>query len=675
MRSDSPRLRLGVLGVVAVSLFAALFARLWYLQVLASPDYQTQAAALQQRVVTEPAPRGRILDRNGVVLVDNRLSYVVTLDRELLAELDEAARADLFARLVQELQATEPELTVEILEQRLSSERYSPYTPVPVAHDIPEQLAVYLTEHEDEFGGIVQVDARAIREYPFGRLASHLLGYVGAINDEEFERLRDSPENYQLTDEIGKAGVERTYESELRGKPGRLVLEVDANGRTIRQLDYEPPVPGHDVVLSIDAQVQAVAEQALREEIARTRQREVSAGNAPNRAPAGSVVVLDPRDGSVVAMASFPDYDPRAFVDGIDNAEWAALNSEESHYPLLNRTIQGEYAPGSTFKLITAYAGLASGLITTETVWHDEGEYIIPNCSGPSCDVQNAGETAYGSIRLPEALTVSSDTYFYDIGARAWFQREQVGDPIQDAARLFGMGSETGIPLPNEHAGRVMTPEQYAQRHEENPEAFPDGVWQAGDNVNIAIGQGEMLATPLQLANAYAALANGGTLYSPTVATEVRRARADDVVKTYEPQVLRTIPFEPAWWQALVDGFRGVTSSGDPRGTAYGTFRDFPNWGIAGKTGTAEVGTASDPRADTAVFVAWTPVEQPRYVAAAFLEESGFGGVAAAPLVRRILEPLALGELPDVVKADNPYGYTVALAEQANPFSEGDVID
>jgi penicillin-binding protein 2 len=670
VRADSPRLRLGVLGVVAVSLFVALFARLWYLQVLTSPDFQVQAAALQQRVIIEPAPRGRILDRNGVVLVDNELSYVVTLDRERLAQLDDADRADLFARLVQELQASEPGLTVEILEQRVASDRYSSFTPVPVADGIPEQLAVYLTEREEEFLGVVQVDARAIRSYPFGRLGSHLLGYVGAINDEEYERLEDSPEDYQLTDEIGKAGVERTFEAELRGKPARRVLEVDSQGRTVRELDYDPPVPGHDVVLSIDYRIQAVAEQALREAIARARERKVADGNPPNRAPAGSVVVLDPSDGSLVAMASFPDYDPRAFVDGIDNAEWAALNSEESHYPMLNRTIQGEYAPGSTFKLVTAYAALASGLITPETVWHDEGSYVIPNCRGSSCRVNNAGRTAYGNVDLREALTVSSDTYFYDIGARAWFQRDQVGDPIQDAARLFGMGTETGIPLANEHAGRVMTPEQYAQRHEKHPDAFPDGVWQAGDNVNIAIGQGEMLVTPLQLANAYAALANGGTLYSPNVAREVRRAGTEDVVKAYEPRVLRTISFEPAWWQALVDGFTGATSSDG--GTAYGTFKDFPNWSIAGKTGTAEVSG----KADTAVFVAWTPVEQPRYVAAAFLEESGFGGVAAAPLVRRILEPVALGSLPEAVPVgDNPFGYTVTLGEQADPFSEGDVVD
>lgn len=670
MRNDTPRLRLGMLGVMAVSLFAAMFARLWYLQVLASPEYQVQAQALQARTVIEPAPRGRILDRNGEVLVDNRLSYVVTLDRRRFADLEDDERVALLGRLVQELAVVEPELTVETLEQRMSSDRFSLYMPVPVADGIPEELAVYLTEHEAEFLGVVHVDARALRHYPFGRLASHVIGYVGPINDEEYEALRDSDKEYQLSDEIGKGGIEQEYEAELRGTPGRRVLEVDAQGRTVRQLSYEPPVAGHDVVLSIDHRIQAVTEQALREEIARTRQRRVSGGNPPNAAPAGSAVVLDPNNGSVVAMASFPDYDPRTFVDGIDNAEWTALNVPEAHNPLINRTIQGEYAPGSTFKLVTAYAGLTAGLITPESPFVDRGTYTIPNCSGSSCVVRNAGSRPFGTIALRRALTVSSDTYFYDIGARAWFERDRVRDPIQEAARLFGMGADSGVDLANERSGRVMTPEEFAQRHEDRPDAFPRGVWQAGDNVNMSVGQGEMLSTPLQLANAYATLANGGTLYQPNLALEVRRAGTDETVKSYDPVPLRTIPFAPGWREALVEGFTGVTS-GDG-GTAAGSFSDFPNWTTAGKTGTAEV----NGKADTAVYVGWGPVQAPQYVATAILEESGFGGVAAAPLVRRILEPLALGAPPIVEQApEDPYGFRVVLGEQADPFAEGDVVD
>lgn len=669
-----------MIGVVAVSLFAALFARLWYLQVLASSEFQVQATANQRREIIEPAPRGRILDRNGVVLVDNRLSFVASLDRQVLRDLDEEERTALLERLVAELAPVDPTITVDVLEQRLASDRFSPYTPVPVAEDIPEDVAVYLTEHRDDFGDALHVESRAIRTYPYGRVAAHVLGYVGAINDDEFgsAAIQESPLRYQLTDEIGKSGVELTYESELRGQPGRRVLEVDAEGDTVQELDYDAPVAGHDVVLTIDVNVQAVAEQALREELDRARGRPVNSGPA-QLAPAGSVVVLDPVDGSVVAMASYPDYDPSAFTDGIDTAEWNFLRDPANHNPFVNRAIEGQYAPGSTFKLITAYAALTNGLITPEYTWADGGVYRIPNCRGDSCIKRNAGSRSYGRVDLRRAITVSSDTYFYDIGARFWFGRDEYGDGIQEASELFGLGTDTLVPLPNEKAGRVMTPEEYAQRHEDNPETFQDGVWQAGDNVNISIGQGEMLTTPIQLANAYAALGNGGTLFAPNIAREVREAGSDVVVRSFEPRVVREITFDPAWRAALMDGFIGVTQSGE--GTAVGSFAGFPNWTVAGKTGTAQVGG----RADTAVFVGMGDVSSgatPRYVAAAFLEESGFGGVAAAPLVRRIFEPIAdPTQMPtiesDLGNPENPVGYTlsVPLAEGSDPLSEGDVLD
>ena len=670
VRSDSPRLRLGMVGVVAVSLFAALFARLWYLQVLASPEYQLQATSNQQREVVEPAPRGRILDRNGVILVDNRLSFVVSLDRSVLRDMDEADRDALFDRLITELAPTEPGISLDILQQRLDSTRYSPYQPVPVADDIPESLAVYLREREAEFGGALHVDERAIRSYPFGQLAAHVLGYVGAINDEEFQSRRQSPLEYQLTDEIGKSGVEQSYEEVLRGQPGRRVLEVDARGDTIRELRYEAPIAGHDLYLSVDVRVQAVAEVALQEELDRARGRHMNDGTA-QAAPAGSVVVEDPRDGSIIAMASFPTFHPGALTDGIDDAEFEAVFGEAAHVPALNRTIQGQYAPGSTFKLITAFAGLSAGMITPEREWDDRGVYTVPNCTGGSCTFRNAGSQPHGSVNLTEALTVSSDTYFYDLGAQAWINRATYGDPIQDAAALFGLGADSGIPLANERSGWIPTPENKAERHEDNPDAFPYGEWFTGDNVNMSVGQGDVIVTPLQLANAYSALANGGTLLSPNIAIRVTRANApDDVVRTYEARPIRTIEFQPGWRESMMAGFVGVTQNGD--GTAYGTFSGFPNWVIAGKTGTAQVSG----RADTSLFVGFGPAEAPQYLAAAILEESGFGGAAAGPLVRRIFESIADPALTPTVVSDptNPFGYvlSVPLPEAADPLSSGD---
>lgn len=673
MRSDTPRLRIAIIGIVAVSLFAALFTRLWYLQVLASDEFQLRATANQRREVIEPAPRGRILDRNGVVLVDNRLSFVASLDRAVLRTLDDEEEEALLQRIARELRSFDPTVTVDVIRGRIDSERYSPYMPVPVAEDIPEDLAVYFRERADEFLGALKVESRAIRTYPYGQLAAHVLGYVGPINDTEYEARRGSPLRYQLSDEIGKSGVEQSMESMLRGQPGRRVLEVDAKGRTVRELEGTAPVPGHDVYLSIDIRVQAVAEEALEEELVRASRRRMNNGYY-QKAPAGSVVVLDPNDDSVLAMASYPTFRPADLTDGIDNDEWAALNDPEQHVPLINRAIQGEYAPGSTFKLITAYAALETGLVTPETVIPDGGVFRVPNCTGGKCTFNNAGSVAHGNVDLRRALTVSSDVYFYKIGSDFWNNRSVYGEtPIQDAARRFGFAQDTGIPLPSEHDGWIPTPENRRRQVEQHPNLFSEPNWYTGDNVNISVGQGDVIVTPLQLANAYAALANGGTLMAPNIVREVRVAHSEEVVRTVEPRPMSTIPFAPGWREAMMDGFVGVTQHGE--GTAVGTFRGFPNWVVAGKTGTAEVRG----KADTSLFVGMAPAERPQYVAAAILEESGFGGAAAAPLVRRIFESIADPALtPTVVAAaddpESPRGFTLSipLPEQVDALGSGD---
>jgi penicillin-binding protein 2 len=663
---DNPRLRLGILGIVAISLFAALFARLWYLQVLASDEFQVQAAANQQRVIVEPAPRGRIVDRNGLVLVDNRLAWLVSLDRRALGELDDGQRRQLLEQLVAELQGDEPGLTVETVEQRLASNRFSPYTPVPVAQDVPESLAIYLTEHADDFAGgdVVRVESRAIRTYPYGPIAAHVLGYVGAINDEEHADRQDSPQLYQLTDLIGKSGVERTHEEDLRGTPGRRVLEVDAQGRTVRQLDYAPPSPGRDVHLTLDARVQRVAEQALADELDRSRSRRAT---VTQPAPAGSIVVSDPNDGSILAMASYPSFNPADFTDGIDDVEWGFLEAPENYFPFVNRAVQGQYAPGSTFKLITAYAALTSGAITPDVHIDDGGEYRIPSCSGETCVFRNAGSRAWGSVDLRRALTVSSDVYFYRLGSQFWFEREVYGDPIQQSAELFGFGVDSGIDLPSEQPGFVPTPERRAERHENAPEDFPEGRWFTGDNVNLAIGQGEMAVTPLQLNNAYATLANGGMLLAPRVVDHVQEAGDPDSLEVTEPRIIREVDLPPEIRQPILDGLIGVTQDGE--GTATAVFSDFPIWTVAGKTGTAEVNN----RADTALFVAFGPAEAPRYVATAVLEEAGFGGVAAAPLIERVLEVLAD---PNLMPELGPGGFlSLPLPDAEDPLAGGDVLD
>jgi penicillin-binding protein 2 len=345
-------------------------------------------------------------------------------------------------------------------------------------------------------------------------------------------------------------------------------------------------------------------------------------------------VILDPNNGQVVAMASYPDYDPAEFTRPIPTDRWTQLNDPAYYYPLNNRALQGQYAPGSTFKLITAMAGLRSGAITPETTISDPGYYTVPGCRGEQCEFQNSGRASHGRVNLPRALTVSSDVYFYQLGGRFWIDRSTFGDGIQDTAADFGFDSATGIPL-DEQKGFVLTPGEKKQLHEDNPGAFPYGDWFTGDNVQLAIGQSTVAVTPLQLTNAYSAMANGGTLYSPNIAIKITRGGTQDLVTTIDPRVLHQIDIPPEWRNAIMQGLMGAVNSSE--GTAYGAFRGFPNWTVAGKTGTAQV----QGKQDTALFVGIAPAEAPQYVGVAVLEESGFGATAAAPVVRRVFQALA----------------------------------
>ncbi|MFP5375349.1 MAG: penicillin-binding protein 2 [Acidimicrobiia bacterium] len=624
MSNDSARLRLSVVGVIVVSLFSALFARLWYLQVMDTDTFQALATQNQKRIVYEPAPRGRVLDRQGRILVDNRGYQAITVKR-----IDVKDRPDVVTRLAALL-----DLDPSELQRRIDDRRYSPYKPVPVAEDVPEELVVYLREHSADFPG---VDAATVAErtYPHGPLAAHLLGYVGEINKMELDAR--AGDGYRLGDDIGKSGVEAAYEADLRGEPGRVELEVDAIGRVLTPpLSSRPPRRGKDVQLTVDLDVQALAEESLAKGLEAARSRYDRNFAKSFLAPAGSVVVLDPRDGSVLAMASSPSYNPADFVNGIRPEVFAALQDPANHYPLNNRALQGQYAPGSTFKLFTALAALRTGLIAPNTTFVDEGSYRIRNCRGEKCVYRNAGNRAWGRIGLSRALTVSSDAFFYDLGAGFWTQAGPVRTAIQEAARDLGLGARTGIELAGEMRGRIPDPESRKRLHAEYPDKFPNGDWRTGDNVNLSIGQGEVAVTPLQLANAYAAFANGGTVLTPRVAARVLEPNGEPV---------REVPVEVASKVAIDPGHRSVIDQGlrlalsDEDGTAVGAFSGFPlgTFPVAGKTGTAEVRT----KQDTSLFVAYAPANDPQYVVAVVMEEAGYGGSAAAPVARRIFEGLA----------------------------------
>jgi penicillin-binding protein 2 len=634
--AESPRLRLSVMGIIVISLFAALFSRLWYLQVMDSQNFQVAAKANQVRLVYEPAPRGRILDRNGAVIVDNRFRFVVTLSRQAAAQNPEVT-----SRVAALLN-----MSIADVKKRVDDVRFSPYKPVPVAEDVTKDIAIYLREQHDDFPG-VEVTRVAERIYPQGPLAAHILGNVGQVTSDELKRLRK--DGYRVGDEIGRAGVERAYEKYLRGEPGVTKLAVDASG-TVLPVALGPPkapIPGRDVQLTIDAGVQKLTEESLAQGLEAARNSYDKDQKKKFIAPAGAAVVLDPNDGSVLAMGSNPTYDPSVFVGGVKQAVFDELRKPESHFPLNNRVIQGQYPPGSTFKLFTALAALNKGIIDPRTTYDDAGKYTIPKCIGEQCVYRNAGGIKNGKVNLTRALTVSSDVFFYYLGATFWQKAPNSDTAMQDEARAFGLGTRTGIPLLGEQKGRIWTYADKRKAHAERPKDFPFGNWQTGDNVNLAIGQGDTAVTPLQLASAYGAFATGGKLAPPRIAARILDQQARPVADLpLEPS--RTIAL-PAGKDAIAQGLVGAVA--DPKGTAYGAFAGFPltSFPIAGKTGTAQV----PPLQDTALFVSYGPVTHPQYVVAVVMEQAGFGGSTAAPVARRVWEGLAGAPPGPVTLADS----------------------
>ncbi len=650
MTQSSPRFRLSILGIVALCLFGALFARLWYLQVMAAPGFQVRAEATSKRTVAEEAPRGRILDAQGRVLVGNRTSLVVTVDPQVFPGSTGSTRQahdDLVLELASTLTSFGAPTKVSHIERRMVDGQFDPLQPRPVAIDVPAEVELYLAERADEFPGVA-VERQTLRTYPNGQLASHLLGYVGRINDTEFTQLQtDAPENpkpYQLSSSVGKGGVERAFEAELRGTPGRRVIEVDSNNRPVRTLEHVPPQPGNDIQITVDIDAQAMAETALAEQLERVRGNRTRDRLHTIAAPAGSVVVIDPNTGGVVAMASYPTFDPEEFVNGISQDRYDQLTKgAESENPLVNRAIQGLYAPGSTFKPFTAIAAMQAGMITAADSKNDDGVYERP---GDAQVWRNAGSKANGMVNVRSSLTVSSDWYYYWLGDRFWLESDTYGDLAQqEGYERFGFGAPTGVTLPGEASGRVPTPDWKRAFWESFPEderQFGDPNWLPGDNMNMAIGQGNMLVSPLQLANAYATLANGGNVMQPELLKAVLVPGGDpanpaDVIRVAQPEVIAHVDLPPEMLDPVREGLRGaVASSG---GTAYGTFQGFDlvAFPIAGKTGTAEV----DNKAESSIFASFAPIDAPRYAVVALLEEAGFGADAAAPVVRRVYEVLA----------------------------------
>ena len=475
------------------------------------------------------------------------------------------------------------------------------------------------------------------------------------------------------------------FEDDLRGVAGRRVVEVDRLGQIVREREdlFIAPIPGDDVYLTIDIDLQYLLEQQLERTIFSQREVEPEKDEdeeedpLPFDVPGGASVILDPRNGDVLAITSYPKFDPNDSIGGFSREQWESLNDPLNDLPMFNRAVQGEYAPGSTFKLFTAHAAwhenvFGVGLVKdADELWDDPGYYRLQSCVGDTndsasaggCMFRNANDAPYPQIDLVRAITVSSDVYFYTIGESIYINPLHNETGIQDAAAAYGMGSETGIALPYEQAGFLPTPQNRQERHENNPIAFPNGEWYPGDNVNTSIGQGDVLVTPLQLANAYATFANNGTLRSPNIALRVE-TQTGELVREFGERVLGEIEIDPEFRTRALEGLLGVTTDED--GTGYDAFNSrnfdgvfFPlaDSPVAGKTGTAEVRG----KADTAVFAAFGPVEEPAYVMVTILEEAGFGSRSAAPQVARVLKQIATDSVEDAPTAAVSYARSAAL--------------
>lgn len=604
--------RMTMLSIGVASLFFALFARLIYLQVIEEPKLAAAAKANQLRTVYTEAPRGRILDRNGVPLATDKEVDVLTVERDAPSK-----DKTLLQRLANFTGV--PEI---VLRERMNDPKASMYRPVPVLENADKALVAAFRERQNEFPG-VQAETRVERWYPHNALAAHILGYTGEVTDEDLSK-KDKA-TYRLGDMIGKAGLEAAFEDDLRGSPGVDKIEVDATGKPIRVLQHTDPVPGRDLRLTIDINTQRVAEQALAEGLAKARGVRTPDGRE-SPAPAGSVVAVDPRDGAIRAMASYPTFEPAAFAQGISFSQYAELTDPNGNLPLNNRAIQGQYAPGSTFKLITSDAALRSGLISSGATVVDGGAFFLGDRR-----YQNALGKAYGPVNMSRAITVSSDIYFYQLGAKFWEQRKNLGEPMQDTARKYGFGIKQGIGIAGEQPGRIPNPESRKKMHEERPDVYPEGNWYAGDNVNVSIGQGDTLVTPMQLANAYATFANGGTLWQPRLVDAVLNADGSPA-RTIASKILQRNEIPRDVHDPIQEGLRGAVNN--PSGTAYTAFNGFDRdaFVVAGKTGTAQV----TGKQDSALFAGYGPVGNAQLSVSVVLEQAGFGGTTAAPIAKQV---------------------------------------
>lgn len=593
-------LRVAILSGAALVMFSIIFFRLWYLQVLSGDKYLKQAQNNQVREITVQAPRGQILDRSGRVLVDNRTALALQLQPTELPQSNRKRRRE-FERLGQIVGMSADEISEQLRRQT----RELPANPVTLKRDVDYDLIYYLRENQDEFPGAT-VERVFVRSYPKGTLAAHTFGYVREVTEDQLKEPRY--QGLEPGDQVGQSGVENTYDNVLRGVNGLTRVQVDASGRpTGGVLSQSQPKAGDSLLLTVDARVQEAGEAALR-----------SFGTP------GAFVAMNVKNGEVLGLGSSPTFDPSVFTKPvIPQSTYDQLQSDTTGAPLSNRATQGLYPTGSTFKPITAVAALESGALTPTTTIVDGGVFRVGGI-----DFRNAGGGSYGPLQLPEALQVSSDVFFYNVGADLYYYDQRTGsdDTQQRWASELGIGRPTGIDLPGEVQGLLPTPEWRNQLYKDHQ---TDRPWTVGDNVNLAVGQGDLQANPLQMAVAYAAIANGGDVVRPHVGMEVQDS-SGRVVQEIDPAPQRHVQISPSYRQAILNGINMAAQS--PGGTSYPVFGNFPI-PMAGKTGTAE----RPGQGDQSWYLALAPYPNPQIVVATTIEQGGFGVEAAAPVAAQIL--------------------------------------
>jgi penicillin-binding protein 2 len=601
-------LRSAVLGGIAVALFAVLFFRLWDLQVLSGSQYLAEAKNNRTREYKVIAPRGDILDRDGGVLVDNRTSLALQLNTQKLPEDPAAERAEL-ARV-----GTLANMSMKKMRRTIKeSEEVAAGAPVTLRKDVGYDLVYYLEENQEDFPGVT-VQRVFVRAYPDGTRAAHVVGSVGEINEEELKEAEY--EDLEPGDEIGKSGVEYAYDRYLRGDPGLTRIQVNALGQPTPggQLVSEPPTPGENLKLTIDPEVQAAGEGAL------------GSFGLP-----GAFVTMNVNNGQILGMGSTPTFDPTDLTPPMTQAEVNQIYRDPVAAPATNRATESYYPTGSTFKIITALAALEGGEVTLSEPIFDGGSIEIGGQ-----EFQNAGGVSFGPVDMVHALQVSSDVYFYTLGLRMWETNQ-----LQKWATKLGIGEQTGLDLPGESEGLVPSRKW---RNELFAEGGTDRPWSAGDNIQLAIGQGDLQTNPLQLAIAYAALANDGTIVTPHVGMEVEDG-AGRVLKEFDPKPRGKIKVDPAYQAAILEGLHQAAQM--PGGTSYGVFGGFPV-DVAGKTGTVE----REGQGDQSWYAVVAPYPDPRVVTIVTVEQGGFGAEAAAPVALDILEAY-FGKRASAIEASN----------------------